>query len=324
MKHLSTACFFATFFFTFAGCDSPNSNPTPARSGASDTTASKKTVIAATNTALQCLTKAIVGEAAEVIRPRVRGKSNSGLDTQEMLRLQAADLIVTNGPGADDADWMQLISLDTNRIHATTSDEFEISDFIQVQDYRTVHSHGDQGEHSHPWLVPHCWLAPKLAQAQSLSLLNRLTEEFPQHGQDFRQRYDALSGELNAVGDLAKEVAELLDSKHVHVVASDPRLLFFTRSLNLDDDYLLWFDLPEASDAITQLRKRTTDKPQTVLLWSQDAGSIADPIAAATGVVMVRVGLIEDRDDSFDGGDFVAGLRLNYENLKTAVRGMSD
>lgn len=277
-------------------------------------------VLAATNVALKNMTKAIVGDYAEVIRPDVQTGSGTGLDTKEVLRLQAADLVVTNGPGANDAAWLDLVSLDASRIHATTGDEFALSDFIQVQDYRTVHSHGDQGEHSHPWLVPHCWLSPRLARAQSLSLLNRLIQEFPEQESVLHERYRALDKQLKELEALAEEMVVLLQANNINVIASDPRLLFFTRSLEMEDEYFLWFELPKASAAVAQLQKRVSGNEKSLLLWAQDAGSLSDELAQATGVAMTRVDLIE-RDVS---ANYVEALRGNYESIRTVVGELTD
>ena len=284
--------------------------------------AAKKPLIAATNAALESMAKVIVGDFAEVFRPQVQAESGQGLNVEEVLRLQNANLVFTNGLGANDAAWLDLISLDDARVHATTSDEFELSDFIQVEDYRTVHSHGDEGEHSHPWLVPQSWLDPRLAKAQSLSILNRLIKTFPDQEFGFRERYRDLESQLSDLERLAVDVADLLEAKKAHVMVSDPRLLFFTRALRLKDDYLLWFELPASDTAIADLRKRLpAEKSKTLLLWSQDAGSLDDAIVDATGIKSATISLVEDDNSDVD---FVAQLRENLATMKASLEGMND
>ena len=91
-----------------------------------------KPVIAATNVALESMAKASVGDFADVIRPQVQADPEGGLDMDEVIRMQTAAVVLTNGPGADDAAWLNLISLDQSRVCATTSEEFELNDFIPV------------------------------------------------------------------------------------------------------------------------------------------------------------------------------------------------
>lgn len=296
---------------------------------ANNLTASKP-VIAATNVALQNMAAAIVGDFADVIRPQVQSHAQGGLDTQAVLRMQSAAVVLTNGPGADDASWLNLISLNESRVFATTSAEFELTDFIQVQDYRTVHSHGDEGEHSHPWLVPHCWLDPRLAAAQSLAVLNRLTEAFPDQETNFSANYQSLKQELASVEELAEKVGELIAARGITVIASDPRLLFFTRSLNSEDNYFLWFDPPEVPKAVEELNRRQPKGEQRLLLLCPNsAGSLAEQLPDATGIKTAIISLIEEgvEGGNTDGGNadpFVLKLRDNYLALKAAAEGMKD
>ena len=292
--------------------------------------ASTKPLIATTNAALKSLAKGIVGDYAEVDQMQIEAESGQGLNVDEVLRLQNADLVFTNGPGANDAAWLDLISLDPARVHGTTNDEFELTDFIQIEDYREVHSHGDEGEHSHPWLVPQSWLNPRLAKAQSLSILNRLVKNFPDQESEFRKRYRGLETQLIELEELAAEVANLLDAKKVRVIASDPRLLFFTRALKLEDDYVLWFDFPETDAAIAELKKRLpveNAQAKTLLLWAQDAGSLNDAVVEATGIKSAVINLIEDSHYDSDAGNdvtYVDQLRKNLETVKAALEEMND
>ena len=320
--HLATAVLLTLSLVQLFGCGDSSQNIEDQSSVENQETSTP--VIAATNAALASMTKTIVGEVAKVVRPQVEAESGQGLNVEEVLRLQDADLVFTNGLGANDAAWLDLISLDASRVHATTTDEFELSDFIQVEDYRTVHSHGDEGEHSHPWLVPQSWLNPRSAKAQSLSVVNRLAKTFPDQESGFRDRHRELEKELSHLEGVADDVAELIKAKKVSVIVSDPRLLFFTRSLKLEDNYLLWFDLPNSADAVSELRKRMADgKKKVLLLWAQDAGSLPREISDATDVESTRISLIEEEKFA-GGGEFVTQLRQNFEMLKTALEGMDN
>jgi len=306
-----------------SGCSENQSRQQRTNDGSES--AESKPIIAATNLALESMTKAIVGDFGEVIRPQVQPDPESGLNMDEVIRMQRAAVVFTNGPGANDAPWLNLISLNESRVHATTKDEFELSDFIQVRDFYTVHSHGDEGEHSHPWLVPHCWLNPRLAKAQSLSLLNRLIKSFPDQEALFRTNQKELIEELGEVEALAMEVAKLLGAGNLTVISSDPRLLFFTRSLKLEDNYFLWFDLPEPSVALKAIQQRKPDKGDTLLLWAGKGGSLKDHLKTSAGITMATVNLIEAVGDETDSAtNYISKLSQNYQTIKMAVEGMND
>ena len=296
--------------------------------GDADGSSESKPIIAATNFALQSMARAIVGDFADVVRPRVQLDPKGGLDVEEVIRIQKATVVLTNGPGADDAAWLNLISLNESRVCATTSEEFELSDFIQVEDYRTVHSHGDEGEHSHPWLVPQCWLNPRLAAAQSLAVRNRLIKAFPDQEADFTANHQSLQEALGWVEGLAGEVAELIEAKRIVVIASDPRLLFFTRSLKTEDNYFLWFEPPEPFKAIAEFEQRKTeDQKRVLLLCPSSAKPLAEELSESLGIAAATVSLIEESEESEGATNplgYVKKLRANYDTLKTVVEGMED
>lgn len=304
------------------GCSTNESTQHGAKN--TDPLTESKPIIGATNLALESMAKAIVGGFADVIRPQVQSDPESGLNMDEVIPMQRAAVVFTNGPGADDAAWLNLISLDQSRVCATTSEEFELSDFIQVEDYRTVHTHGDEGEHSHPWLVPHCWLDPRLAGAQSLSIRNRLTKAFPDQEAVFAANHRSLKQELELVEKLADEVAELIKSKSLTVIASDPRLLFFTRALKLEDNYFLWFEPPETSTAIAELEKRTPqDGESLVLLCPPTARLLAEELSGSTEIATATVSLIEKAEEGANAIKYIAELRKNYQTLKAVAEGMT-
>ena len=305
-----------------AGCSTKEK--TDRASGNTNASTKSKPIIAATNLALQSMAKAIVGDFADVIRPRVQLDPKGGLNMEEVIRMQAAAVVLTNGPGADDAAWLDLISLNESRVCATTSDEFELSDFIQVEDYRTVHSHGDEGEHSHPWLVPHCWLSPRLAAAQSLSVCSRLIEAFPEREDAFVANHQSLREALGWVEGLAGEVAALIESERLVVIASDPRLLFFTRSLKLADNYFLWFEPPEASRAIAELELRKFEDPKKILLLVPPvAKQLAEELSESSGIATATVSLIEEAEEGTNPLEYIKKLRANYDTLKATIEGMN-
>lgn len=278
-------------------------------------------LLAATNGALADMTRFIAGDTAEVVCPHTQSSFDHELaaampPTEIVLRLQQAKIVFTNGPGADDAPWLNLVSLQSDRVHATTSDEFEISDFIQVQDFAMVHSHGDQGEHSHPWLVPHCWMNPQLAAAQSVSIRNRLILEFPQHQEVFRTNQSALAKELEELHQLSQEVGQLLQARRCTTIASDPRLLFFTRALNQPDHYFLWFDLPPSPQAANAL-KQATQTDNTMILWAQPPGQLAPALSKNDAVVNVVI----DRIETDQPQGYLQRMRDNFQAVKNAVTG---
>jgi zinc transport system substrate-binding protein len=296
-----------------SGCqtDASPSLPTP--------TTDSRPLVAATNGALSDMARSLIGDVADVFCPDSKALTNENFEADQLIRLQQSEIIFTNGPGANDAQWLDLISLQNDQIHATTNDQFELNDFIQVQDYRTVHSHGDQGEHSHPWMVPHCWLSPRLAIAQSVSMGDRLVKLFPQHHDLIRKNQALLQSQLEDVITLAQATAKQIEAETITVIASDPRLLFFTRALNQTDNYFLWFDLPNAVKASAELRERLP-KGKVLMLWAEAPGELVAATAELKGVLNV---VIERLDDD-QPGQYLSLMRKNFAAVKSAIEGATD
>ena len=81
----------------------------------------------------------------EIVFPDVEGDPAFWTPSVEQIQLlQAADLVLLNGAGAE--SWLNLVTVDQRRLRDTTaaiaSDLIPLNDSIQ-------HQHGPEGEHSH-------------------------------------------------------------------------------------------------------------------------------------------------------------------------------
>ena len=282
--------------------------------------AGQERVIATTNYPLQAITELIAGDDFEVWCPTVT-QAVPGRD--QLRKLQQSSGVFTNGPGANFSPWLDLVTIDQDKIFETTTDSFELSDFIQVAEHQIVHSHGDEGEHSHPWMVPHCWLDPRLVLLQAEAVRDRLSQRYPAYEKTFHKNYLQSLEEplLGLIQDNTKLTRRLNNTKETWVL-SDPRLMFFARSLKIDAGHLLWFDLPEPALAVDQLRVKIADREpeeKVWLLWAQDGGLVKDAVAAVVPAEQsVELDLIEQ---SLPGRTFLERLRGNFDAVADAVDG---
>lgn len=298
------------------GCDDASSGTSPS-SNASESgfeTSTETKTIATTNYALKEITAIIAGDGFEVWQPTFEG----AVPTREQLKqLQRSDVVFTNGPGADFAPWLALVSLDANKICETTTHSFELSDFIQVAEHQIVHSHGDEGTHSHPWMVPHCWLDPRLVLLQGEVVRDRLIAIYPDAQQTFRENFDAhLKAPLSAMIESNQKLAETIKGRAGQWVTSDPRLKFFTKSLGVIDTHLLWFELPAPSAALKQIKEKmpTENAAEKVwLLWAQDGGKTQQMLDEKLDALRsTNMDLIEH---ALPDLSLIDRLRLNYERI---------
>ena len=210
------------------------------------------------------------------------------------------------------------MTIEQDKIFETTTNSFELSDFIQVAEHQVVHSHGDEGEHSHPWMVPHCWLDPRLVLLQAEAVRDDLSRRYPEHEKTFRENYaQALELPLTALIQDNEQLARRLEATKERWILSDPRLKFFARCLGVDAEHLLWFDLPEPALAEEELREKIDQKKATgevLLLWAQDGGPLKDtldPLARS-----IELDLIEQ---PLPGQTFLQRLRANFDVVAEAV-----
>ena len=321
MQCLATLSLFLLFAVAQVGCNGGGGNggavvEESQSASKSFPVAGEERVIATTNYPLQAITELIAGQDFNVWCPTV----TQAVPARDQLRkLQQSSGVFTNGPGADFSPWLDLVTIDQDKVFETTTDSFELSDFIQVAEHQIVHSHGDEGEHSHPWMVPHCWLDPRLVLLQAEAVRDRLSQQYPAYETTFHKNYLQSLEEplLGLIQDNTKLTRRLNNTKETWVL-SDPRLMFFARSLKMDAGHMLWFDLPEPALAVDQLQEKIGDKKsagEVWLLWAQDHGPLKDvvgPVARS-----VELDLIEQ---PLPGQTFLVRLRSNFDAVAAAAQ----
>jgi len=244
------------------------------------------------------MTQSIAGEDYEVWMPT---KADKIPTAEEIRRLQNSDILLTNGPGAAYATWLPMVTLDRQKIFETTKDSFELLDYIQIKEHQIVHSHGGEGQHSHFWMVPHCWLHPRLALLQGQEVCDKLCELYSEDADSFRSNFKLLESSLQEAIEDATACQKLLTTTKVNLLLSDPRLKHYGKAVELDTDFLLWFEPEEMGAAKQQLKEKIAPKSegqkaddQHLLLWARAPGPTE--IELMSGVKWIQLDLIESPD----------------------------
>ena len=267
--------------------------------------------IAATSYPLAAMAESIAGEAYEVWTP---ARADKVPTADEMRKLQSSDVLLINGPGTAYATWLPMVTLDKQKIFETTTNSFELADFIRVQEHQIVHSHGGEGEHSHAWMVPHCWLSPRLALLQAEAIRDKLCELYPEDADSFRANYDELiEVPLQEAVVGAAECKEAMKNMNASVVLSDPRLKHLAKAVDLDAESLLWFEPEEVEAAKEQLQELETDGKQW-LLWARPPGPTETELIK--GLKWSQVDLIESR---LAEKSFAQRVKENFKRLSDGI-----
>ncbi|MEM7783924.1 MAG: zinc ABC transporter substrate-binding protein, partial [Planctomycetota bacterium] len=171
----------------------------------------------------------------------------------DILAMQAADMIVTNGIGAQYADWLLTVSIPESKLCDTASRALKLRDFIQVDDVEIVHTHGPEGEHSHPLTVSHTWLDPAMFQKQVNYLADQLKIQYPDQNDSIETSRKTLTDQLDVLVDKTEKLKKSLAG--AKVITASPKLKFLTRSLGLDDLHLNLKSSDPVDDQVDQVKK---------------------------------------------------------------------
>lgn len=196
-------------------------------------------------------------------------------DPKTISNYQQADLILLKGAGYE--KWAEAASLPRSKL-CQTSSQFTAKDFIVVEDAVT-HSHGPEGAHTHSGRAFTTWLDPTLAVKQADAIRNALTELRPKHADAFRQGYDALRSDLEA---LDQEIADtVMAASDQPVLFSHPVYQYFERRYGLQARSVHWEPDEAPTDAMwAELRELLEKHPAKVMIWENEPlGKTADKLA---------------------------------------------
>ena len=294
---------------------------TPSDSNVTFEPEAKTKRIIAVSYALQYMTGRISGDGYSVELPasETRAPQAWAPSVEQIRDMQKADLIITNGPGADFAQWLVRVTLPKSKI-CNSCEGFELGQYIAVKDYRIVHSHGPEGEHSHPYFVPYPWLDPEIAILQAANIRVALSATYPESADRFKVKFAELKSELE---NLAKEFRNAAGSgEPFNVVSANPQMKYLTRFLGANDRHLFWFELPtfsdgNAGDVKTEFESRTDGHAADLFLLGEAPSDDFNEYLNEHGFTPVQVELLGSKPAS---GDYISALRQNFQTLLDAIK----
>ena len=286
-----------------SGSDVPN--------GSSKRVAEKSNLVVTVSYPLYYLTSRIVGDELTVEYPAEGAEDprNWQPKISQIAEMQKADLIITNGPGIDYADWLIKVTLPESKICAT-SDGLALKDFIKVKGPEIVHSHGPEGEHSHPFMVAYSWLDPAIAKKQAVEIAARLSSVYPQHAEKFSAGLKELSADL----DLLTDEFEGLKSNDGQVASTNPNTKFLTRAAGIIEADVQWNEIPDGdNEQNIHSCEKPSDAPGRVLTTRTLSDGLAEFIQLHSKSI-VNINLLDKKPES---GDYLSAMRENIANLNS-------
>jgi zinc/manganese transport system substrate-binding protein len=184
---------------------------------------------------LYSMTQAIAGDDAYVLSLlSQQGPHDANESPGDMVKVNRAELIVTNGLGLDDRLIDKLVEGARNK---TTP--LKVGDEILRQDKKEVlpadkdHEHGaGDHHHHHGQFDPHIWLGPPQAIKMVHTIADQLGKLDAAHNEEYQKRAAAFATEIEKVQAYGTEL--LKGKKNRNLITQHESLGYFAKAFALD------------------------------------------------------------------------------------------
>ncbi len=228
--------------------------------------------------------------------------------SEDVLAMQQADLIVTNGASYE--TWLGNVTLPPSRIVDTTGG---LVDRLIPLAKETTHSHGLEGEHEHSGTAFTTWLDPTLAAAQAGAVHEALAARWPERSDRFAAQLAGLTEQLAALDAAAREA--VAGHPELPLLFSHPVYQYLAQRYSLDARSVHWEPDAMPDEAQWQeLRTMLGDFPAAWMIW--EAAPLL-PVRERLESIGVRSVVFDPCADTPASGDFLSVMEDNVEALRT-------
>lgn len=218
-----------------------------------------------------------VDSAPEIVFPDIKGDPAFWTPNAEQIQLlQAADLVLLNGAGAE--SWLNLVTVDQDRLRDTsatiTNKLIPLHDSVQ-------HQHGPEGDHSHQGNAFTTWLDPTLAIAQARAITSAFIELSPSNAAQYRSNMAKLEQELGELDVQLNDVFARFDDRPI--LFSHPVYQYLQRRYAINGQSVHWEpdEEPSTPDWI-ELQRLRTRHPAMIMIWEgQPLAATAQRLSSA-------------------------------------------
>jgi len=237
-------------------------------------------------------------------------------DDETIKAYQAADLVVVNGASFE--KWLEAVSLPESRLVNTAKPL--AGELITLPD-AVSHSHGPGGAHAHAGIDGHTWLDPVSARTQAGQIRDALIAAFPAEKEAFRQGYQALAADLDALDLRLKALTAKMPDQVL--LNSHPAYNYLARRYGWKVKYF-HLDPEQMPDdgTMAEVGAFLAEQPAKLMLWeAQPAEKIAKRFQEQFGVesVVYSPGESLAAEQRRAGMDFLALLNQNVTRLAEAL-----
>ena len=252
-----------------------------------------------------------VDSAPEIVFPDIEGDPAFWTPSAEQIQLlQAADLVLLNGAGAE--SWLNLVTVDQRRLRDTSA---TIASKLIPLDHSIQHQHGPEGEHSHQGTAFTTWLDPTLAIAQAQAITSALIELSPSSAEQYKSNMAKLDQELGELDVRFNEIFARFDGRPV--LFSHPVYQYLQRRYAINGLSVHWEpdEEPSAPDWI-ELRQILAKHPAMIMIWEgQPLATTAQRLSSAD-ILSVEFRTVANRPAE---GDYLSTMHDNAGQMEKSA-----
>ncbi|MCA1066483.1 zinc ABC transporter substrate-binding protein [Rossellomorea sp. AcN35-11] len=291
---------------------------------------------------LEDFAKKIGGEHVDVesIYPPGADEHTFEPSQKDMIEMADGDVFFYIGLGLEGfVEGSKSILEDEDVVVVPTSENVEIGheedhagesaeEHEEHEEHDETEEHGDSHEedhgdgHNHD-VDPHLWLDPVYSKELAKSIADTLSEEMPEHQDDFQANLEALTKDLDALDAEFKEMAETAPKKSFFV--SHAAYTYWEERYGLHQEAIAGLnttDEPSQQELKDIIEKGKEDNVQYILFEQNVSSRLTEVVqnelgAKALTLHNLSVLTAEDRDND---EDYFSLMKKNIETLKQALQ----
>jgi zinc transport system substrate-binding protein len=240
--------------------------------------------IVAINSPLADFARHLGGDAVRVTLPVPAGADPAFWipDVEDILTMQAADLVLLNGAGYE--PWLDQVSLPVGT--AVDTSRYLAESLIYTDS--VTHQHGPDGDHSHGASAFTIWLDPLLALEQAKAIRDALQSRRGDLSSVIDSRFSELEVELLALHQAWQKVADKLGD--APVIFSHPVYQYLQQRYQFNGSSLHWEPDEDPAEVEWQALERVlAAHPAALMIWEAEPVPETVERLAGSGVRVVVV-----------------------------------
>ncbi|WEV60792.1 metal ABC transporter substrate-binding protein [Streptococcaceae bacterium ESL0729] len=257
-------------------------------------------------------TKNVVGEHADVsyIVPAGQEVHDYEPSARDIAKITDSDVVIYNNDNLE--KWFTSAKKNLK----STSLVIEASKDVKLLKFSGQSS-------SQETVDPHTWLSLKNAQIEVTTILNELSEKYPNYKKDFEENASAY---LEKLDNLDKEYASSFEgAENKKFVTQHAAFGYLANDYGLTQIYIagLTPDAEPSSATLASLKKTMEADKLDIVYFEENADDkIAKTLAQEVGAQTLVLNTVEGitKEEQKDGVTYISIMEQNLENLKKSIK----